>query len=173
MGEEVLGAIRVSRPNMSIMGAEWISSDINEIVYFTQDRTVVAETYGVFKPVATPEDDGLVDIGAVKVVEGALQHKVKDPSFPSGYETLTLDIIIKAHKGNYAIPNSEITEVELKKFFRGTKLIIKTREKHRFFLGIGKTNWYVDGYEGAWKDVGEKFENMLRPIFKERLVVKK
>jgi hypothetical protein len=30
-----------------------------------------------------------------------------------------------------------------------------------------------NGMQGAWKDVGEKYENMLRPIFGDRLLVKK
>jgi hypothetical protein len=33
----------------------------------------------------------------------------------------------------------------------------------------GETKWFA---EGAWQDVGEMYENTLRPIFKDRLIIK-
>ena len=80
------------------------------------------------------------------------------------YRESSMEDVLKADKNNYAIPDSDITKVELKKYVRGTKLNIKTSKKY------GKTKWYAGG---AWKDVGEKYENMLRPIFGDKLSVKK
>jgi hypothetical protein len=147
MSEEVLGIIGVFRPAFA--------RQISETLYFTLDRTVVART---------SSGKGGMLFGAVGAgIEAGLQHREAKKKGEL-YSKLSFEDILKADKNNYAIPNSEITEVELKKYGRGTKLNIKTSKKY------GKTKWYVGG---AWKDVGEKYENMLRPIFKDRLIVKK
>jgi hypothetical protein len=97
--------------------------------------------------------------GVVGVILDAREAKKKEE-----HRELSLEDILKADKNNYAISNSDITEVELKKLWRGTHIQIKTSKKY------GKTKWDV---EGSWKDVGEKYDNMLRPIFGDRLSVKK
>ncbi len=153
MSEDVLGVIKVLRPALM--------RQILETVYFTPDRTVVARTSG---------GKGGILFGAVGgVIEGFLMYEEAKKKGEQ-YSKLSLDDVLKADKNNYAILNSEITEVELKKFGRGTKLNIKTSVKHGSSM-YGETNWYVA--EGGWKEVGEKMENMLRPIFKDRLIVKK
>jgi hypothetical protein len=153
MSEEVLGVIRVFRPAFM--------RQIYETVYFAPDRTVVARTSG---------GKGGMLFGAVGgAIEGALQYEEAKKK-GERYSKLSLEDILKADKNSYAIPNSEIIEVELKKFGRGTKLNIKTSQKHGRSM-YGEAKWYVS--EGAWKDIGEKYENMLRPIFKDRLIVKK
>jgi len=152
MSEEVLGVIKVFRPAFM--------RQIHENLYFTLDRTVVARTSG---------GKGRMLFGAVGgAIEGAIQYQEAKKKGEQ-YSQLSLEDILKADKNNYAISNSEITEVELKKFGKGTKLNIKTSTKHGRAM-YGETKWYV---EGAWKDIGEKHENMLRPIFKDRLIVKK
>jgi hypothetical protein len=88
------------------------------------------------------------------------QHE--DEKKSEQYRKSSLEGVTKAHKNNYAIPNSEITAVELSKYFRNTKLNIKT---HRHY---GKTEWYLGE---QWKEVGETNEKMLRPIFKDKLIV--
>ena len=102
--------------------------------------------------------------GAVGGVVGAVLDARKAKKKDEEQRELSLEDILKADKNNFAIPNSDITEVELKRYVRGTKIEIETSKKY------GKTKWYADG---AWKDVGEKHENMLRPIFGDRLSVKK
>lgn len=153
MGEEILGVIKVFRPAFM--------RQILETVYFTQDRTVVART---------GSGKGGILFGAVGgAIEGFLQYE-ETKKKGEQYGKLSLEDVLKADKNNYAIPNGEISEVELKKFGRGTKLNVKTSVKHGKAM-YGETSWYVA--EGGWKEVGEKMENMLRPIFKDKLVVKK
>lgn len=101
-----------------------------------------------------------LDVLEAKKKKNRERHEAKE------YRELSLEEVLKANKNNYAIPNSDITEVVLKKLWRGAQIEIKTSKKY------GKTLWGVD-VVGSWKDVGEKYENMLRPIFGDRLVVKK
>lgn len=144
MSEEVLNIIRVNRP------AFW--GRIFETLYFTTDRTVVAKTSSLKVGMLF----GVVGAG----IDVALQQH-EDEKRGAQYRKSSLDDIIKAHKSNYAIPNSEITAVELSKYFRNTKLVIKTNRKY------GETKWYLGE---TWKEAGETNEKMLRPIFKDKLI---
>jgi len=147
MSEKVLGTIGVFRPAFM--------KQIAEILFFAPDRTIVAR-----------KGSGGIGMmfGAVGAAAEAVITARKEKKKEKELREFSLEDILNADKNNYAIPNSDITEVELKKYVRGAKLNIKTSKKY------GKAKWYV---EGAWKDVGEKYENMLRPIFGDKLSVKK
>jgi hypothetical protein len=149
MNEEVLGSVKVSR--ITHMGY----GSVREILYFTTDRMVVARISG---------GKGGVLFGAVGgAIEGVQQQKEAEKKGEQ-YNKLSLEDILKADKNNYAVPNSEIIEVELKKDWRAISLNIKTTKKY------GETKWHI---EGLWNDAGEEYGNMLRPIFAEKLIVKK
>ena len=148
MSEEVLGSIKVGR--LTHMGY----GSVNETVYFSPDRTVVARTSGA---------KGGVLFGAIGgAIEGARQQTEAQKK-KEEYSKLPLEDILKADKNNYAVPNSEIIAVELKKDWRVISLNIKTSKKY------GETKWHI---AELWKDAGEKYQNMLRPIFKDKLIVK-
>lgn len=147
MNEKVSRTISVFRPAFM--------RQISEILFFTSARTIVAR--------AGSGGIGMM-FGAVGATAEAVITARKVKKIEKEHHKFSVEDILKADKNNYGIPNSEIEKVELKKFGRGAKLHIKTRKKY------GKTKWYA---RGAWKDVGEKYENMLRPIFGDRLSVKK
>jgi len=157
VSEEVLGVVRAYRPALARI--------IHETLYFTPDRTIVARLSGGKGGVI----GGLLGGAVGGAIGGVLQQREAKKK-EEQYSKVSLESILKADKNNYAIPNSEITEVELKKSGKGTKLNIKTSQKHGKSM-YGETKWHV--FEGAWKDVGQRYENMLRPIFKDRLIVKK
>ena len=133
----------------------------------TQDRVIVARRSSPYLNMSgawTIGVGGVIGI-ALDVLE-AKKKKNRERHEAKEYRELSLEEVLKANKNNYAIPNSDITEVVLKKLWRGVQIQIKTSKKY------GKTLWGVD-VVGSWKDVGEKYENMLRPIFGDRLSVKK
>lgn len=148
MSEEVLCVVPVIRPAFMRI--------INETLYFTSERTVVARTSG---------GKGGMLLGAVG---GLLQYEEARKKGEQ-YSQLALEDILKADKNNYAIPASEVTEIELKKYGKVAKINMKTTSEHGKAM-YGETKWQT---LEAWKDIGEKFENILRTIFKDKLVVKK
>ncbi len=148
LSEEVLCVVPVIRPAFMRI--------INETLYFTPERTVVARTTG--------GKSGML-LGAVG---GILQYEEAKKKGEQ-YNQLALEEILKADKNNYAIPISEVTEIELKKFGKVAKINMKTTTAHGKAM-YGETKWQT---LEAWKDTGEKYENMLRTVFKDKLVVKK
>ena len=143
--EEVLNVINVNRPNY------W--GRIFETLYFTADRTIVART--------SSQKVGML-FGVVGAgIDTALQQH-EDERKRAQYRKSSLDDIVKANKNNYVIPNSDVTAVELSKYYRNTKLVIRTAKNY------GKTEWYLGE---QWKDVGETNAKLLRPIFKDKLIV--
>ena len=78
----------------------------------------------------------------------------------------TLEELLKTNKHNFALRNSEITEIRLKKGWIGIKLEIITSKK--------KYKWGIEGLNNQKKGLKlEDFENMLRPVFEDKLSVKK
>lgn len=195
MSGEVLGFIRVTRTTH--MGFD----KVYENLYLTPDRMVIAQTSVIRKEVqlleiitalvaviggyfvgttvlyplgATIRFEQLQRFGVGLLVAGifllipagitmailgaTVKKKEKE------YSESPLENILKAHTRNYAVPNSEVTEVELKKSAKRTELNIKTSKNY------GETKWSI---REASKDANEKYENMLRPIFKDRLIVMK
>jgi len=156
MGEEVLGVIKVLRPAFARL--------IYETLFFTPDRTIVARLGGGKGGVI----GGLLG-GAVGGAIGGVLEQREAKKKAEQYSEVSLESILKADKNNYAILNSEVTEVELKKYGKVAKINIKTTTKHGKAM-YGETKWQT---MEAWKDVGEKYENMLRTIFKDKLIAKK
>jgi hypothetical protein len=148
LSEEVVGVVPVIRSAFMRI--------ITETLYFTAERTVVAKTSG---------GKSSMLLGAVG---GVLQYQEAKKKGEQ-YSQLSLEDILKADKSNYAIPTSEVTEVELKKYGKVAKINFKTTTQHGKTL-YGETKWQT---LEPWKDTGEKLENMLRSIFKDRLIVKK
>ena len=149
MSEKVLGIIRVFRPAFA--------RQIYEDLFLTPDRVIVARTSGGIGGMLF----GAVG-GAIEGVISAYREKKKE----KGYLELPLEDVLKADKNNFAIPKSEITKVELKKFGRGAKInIITSKKKHK---------WYAAGLIPEKKGVKlEDYENILRPVFGDKLSVKK
>ena len=164
MDEEFLGVIPVFRGGLT---------SVYELLYFTPDGMIVARTRSS-QGVPTGALFGAVGILTEVAIRGIIESKKKKEP-----QELSVEQILKAHKRNYMIPNSDITRVELKirgilRNIVGIKVV--TSKKY------GKTDWQV---LGTWKiDVGkdkvkwkdaciEKCENMLRPIFGDRLSVVK
>jgi hypothetical protein len=85
----------------------------------------------------------------------------------------TLDELFDADERNFAIPYSEITKVELEKKWNGTKLdIITNKKKHKWNVhGIIPEKSPNFPLHRSWKL--EDYENMLRPVFGDKLSVKK
>lgn len=78
----------------------------------------------------------------------------------------TLEELLKTNKHNFAIRNSEITEIRLKKGWIESKLEIITIKK--------KYKWGIEGLNNQKEGLKlEDFENILRPIFGDKLSVKK
>jgi hypothetical protein len=150
MSEEILFTMKVYRAAFG-----W--GQVYENLYFTVDRTVVAKTSS--KKVGLLF--GLIGAG----IDGALQQRAENKK-QELYRKSSLDDIIKENWDNYEIPNSEITAVELKKYFRNIKFNIKPSKKYEH----KKTKWFTGD---TWQEAGETYEHMLRPIFKDKLIVEK
>jgi hypothetical protein len=73
--------------------------------------------------------------------------------------------LLNASEDNYAIPIAEIERVELKKIGVGAFVNIITREKKR--------GWAMQGLAGEEKTWFREYENLLRPVFNDRLVILK
>ena len=156
MSGKVLGIIPVRRPSFA--------RTIGETLYFTSDRVIVARTYSSGLKGMIPGVGVAITLKdarkAEKKAEGILE-------LPEG--------ILKAHKDNYAIPNSEITKVELKKYGKyGAKIHITTsKKKHKWYhLQYGETK------EGKtikleFREYSSDLENILRQAFGDKLSVKK
>ncbi len=76
----------------------------------------------------------------------------------------------RAHACNFAIPNSEVAKVELKSRMR---LNIKTSKKEHKWYGGGLSRGLVLPEREGKLQYPEDYENILRPIFGDRLIVKK
>ena len=150
MNEKVLGVIRANRPTSVRL--------IQETLFFTPDRVVVARTSG-----------GLgMAFGAVAAGLEAYKGIKKEKE----YLELSLQEILEIDKDNFALPYFEITKVELKKgWLKQPKLsIILSREVSK----EKKYEWNLMGLIVPEKGVKfEDYENTLRPIFGDRLSVKK
>ena len=170
MSEKALAIIGVNRPAFM--------RTIMETLVFTPDRVIVARTGkdlmvgGVI--------GGAVGAGVEAVIK-ARKKKTKEQEWKERVKIffeLPLEDILKADKHNFAIPNSEITKVERKSRLRFH--ITTSKKKYKWYSGVvisdpkmvasGDIPWETD-----WKDprLFEDYENVLRPIFGDKLSVKK
>jgi hypothetical protein len=154
VSEKVLGILKAGKPASG--GYKY------KTLFLTPDRVIVART-GKSRMVIAGTLFGAVGAG-IEATVTARKAKKKEK------ETLELPVedILRADKNNYFLSNLEIKEIELKKGGWGRLIglnIITSRKKHK---------WGVRGLVPEKKGVKlEDYENMLRPIFKDRLIVKK
>jgi len=143
MSEEVLGIIQVLKTGFR---------SANQILFVTPDRVIVARKSGA--------SGGL--FGVIGIAIQASKGKKREKE----YLELSPEDVLKADKKNFALPNSEIREVELK--CGGGNLvelkIITSEKKHK---------WLVLPFEVKKEQRTEDCENILRPVFGDRLSVKK
>jgi len=150
MSEKVFGIIKVNRGNT------------RETLFLTPDRVIVARTSGGF--------GGM--FGGIGAVISEYKGKKKEKE----YLELSPESVLTADKKNFAIPKSEITKVELKKRRFGKELNIATsKKKYEWSDKIYEEHkWNVAGLIPEKKDAKlEDYEDILRPIFGEKLSVKK
>lgn len=148
MSEKLLCVIEANRPAFA--------RTIRETLFFTSDRILVAKTSA----------SAGVMFGAL----GAIYDSRATVKKSKEMLDLQLEDVLKAHKDNYAISNSEVTKVELKSRMR---LNIKTNRKEHKWYGGGLSRGLVLPEKEGKLQYPEDYENTLRPIFGERLLVKK
>ena len=143
LSEKVLGIIR----------------RVGELLFLTPDRVVVANCI---------EKSRLGDflnafLGSyVRSSDTYIHSKKKEKE----YLELPLESVLTADEKNFAIPNSEITKVELKKMRVGVELnIITGKKEHK--------SWAKGLIPEKKKAKIEDYEKLLRPIFGDKLSVKK
>jgi hypothetical protein len=165
LSEKVLGAIKVNRPYWGWNIFEW-SSIINEELVFTSDRVLVIRKWSEYVGGSV----GATDV--VTALMGAVSDAIetsesKRRMWEREKQIRTLKELLKADKNNYAIPNTAIQKIEIKS--RKRFHITTTNEKHKWYLTPKKTEWTKSSIH---EDV-RNLENILRPIFGDKLSVKK
>lgn len=154
MGEEVLGVQPLQRPALA--------RTITETLFITPDRIVVARTSGGKGGVIGGLLGGAIG-GAVGGVMQARDAKKKTEQ----YSQISLESILKADKNNYAIPNTDVEKIEIKS--RNRFHITTTKEQHKWYLSPKEAGWTTSSIKEDIKNL----ENILRPIFGDRLSVEK
>ena len=154
MSEEVLGVQPLQRPALA--------RTITETLLITPDRMVVARTSGGKGGAIGGLLGGAIG-GAVGGVLQARDAKKKTEQ----YSQISLESILKADKNNYAIPNAEIQKIEIKS--RNRFHITTTKEQHKWYLSPKEMGWTTSSIKEDIKNL----ENILRPIFGDRLSVEK
>jgi len=149
MSEKVLGIIRVNRPAFA--------RTITETLFFTPDRVIVARTSGGFGGMLF----GVIGAG----IEAAITAR-KGKKKEKEYLELSLESVLKADKNNFAIPNSEVTKIELKS--RRRFHITTSKKKHEWYAGP-----ILPEEKGKKVRYPEDYEDILRPVFGDKLSVKK
>jgi len=149
MSEKIFGIIEANRPAFM--------RTIRETLFFTSDKVIVARTSG---------SSGVM-FGAI----GAIYDSITTTKKAEKMLELPLEDVLKAHKDNYAIPNSEITRVELKSRMRLN--IITSKDKHKWYGGGLSRDLILPEKKEKKVRYPEDYGNMLRPIFGDKLSVKK
>lgn len=153
MSEKVLGAINVW--GSGLFGMK------HQTLFFTEKRIVVAKrggglagTLGIFG-------------GAVTAVAGAAYDSHRAGKKGEELVELSVESILKADKKNFAIDNSELVKVELKKL----AMKVETKKKKYKFIAEG-----IPGMKpkSRWKGIPvEEYVNVLKQcISPEKLVIK-
>jgi hypothetical protein len=141
VSEKVLGIINVFRTIFFGRGT------VLEELYLTADMVIVARIGG-----------GSLLIWPLATWFRAGKKEEKLAEFSVGE-------LLKADKNNFAIFNSEIRKVELKKHGLGAEINIITNEK--------KYEWYVRGIPGKKNAKIEDYEKILELVFPDKLSVSK
>jgi hypothetical protein len=142
--EQVLGIVAVQR---TIIGFARSRRLVYEMWHFGPDRVVV-----------TPTKD-------LHTLGSAVEFYRKQNWIKEG--KLSLERLVRFEEQPFAIPYSEITSVELKKGWLGTtKLKVLCKENIKY---EGNPLWLIEREKAKIED----YENVLRPIFEDKLFVKK
>ncbi|MCW4052686.1 MAG: hypothetical protein NWE78_05725 [Candidatus Bathyarchaeota archaeon] len=153
MSEEASGLIRVLRSGFM--------RNINETLFITPDRVIVART--------SAGKGGFLFGGLGAGIETAYTMSKAEKKTKELLE-ISPDSILTADKNNYAIPSSEITRIDLWKKLGGIRIRIETSDKRTpKWVGMG-THPKTSPKKGF--KIGD-YENILRPVFGEKLFVKK
>ena len=165
MSEDILGIIKVDRPR------KWSGSSIHEVLIITSHRVLAIRKWVEHKGSAIGVSD-IFDGLILSVLDAIKTAQSKKKMAEREKQAKTLEELLKTHRDNFAIANSEIIEVELKgrsahKWWGKRGIItIKTKKK--------KYTWSYGSLIPDKKDVKlEDCENMLRPVFEDKLSVKK
>lgn len=125
MSEKVLCELQVVKP-------AW-SKIIHENLIITSDRTFVIRGWVDHMQAGTyagATDIGSLILGLAEGVSDANKTaKSKKKMRERERYADTPEKLLNADKNNFAIPNSEITQVEMKKCFRGAKIHITTKKE--------------------------------------------
>lgn len=164
MSEKVLGILRAKRWVFSIRPY------VSEFLLFTLDRLIVVRQSAKL-PYYT--------LGATHTdATGILAELLK---------TVKVEEILKSDKHNFAIPNSEITKIELTKSCGEADAVYprgytgSNIDKLRWSLKWINLDVITSRKKYKWNDLDipekkdvelEDYENMLRPVFDDKLSVK-
>ena len=131
---------------------------IFETLLVTSDRLIVARTKGSFMT------GGVV--GALHYMDSAKEAKEKGEALTEA----SPESILNADKDNYAIPKAEIQKIEIRSRIGATLFhTTTTKETHKWFLSAKEMGWTKSSIHEDIKNL----ENILRPIFGDKLSVKK
>ena len=151
-GEKLLGCIRATGPRG------------REVLVFTPNSLFVARlsTRGIFGVNRGEDAIGIAMLFIDMLWDSHTRRKSEERLMAN------LEELLKADKSKFVIPTSEIREVELKKR-PSVHLLCDLK-----IITYGKHEWCVEGLIPEKKDVKlEDYENMLRPVFGDKLSVKK
>ncbi len=146
------------------------SGAYNEVLLFTPNNTIVVREKGKM-PSDVAALFGVVGIFAEAAVAAIRSRKEKgEREKPT---EISVEDILKADKNNYVIPNSDVTEVELK------IPIEHLRKGHGLsFLRIltnkkcaRATRWYGKKYGKEGEARARECEKLLRSVFGDKLSV--
>ncbi len=150
MSEKVLYTINLNRPAFARM--------VRETLFVTPDRLIVAKTSGKGFGVMFGAGGALYD-------QLVTEKKAKEKG--EKLAEISPEDILKSDENNYAIPNADIQKIEVKS--RARFHITTTKKKHKWYLLAKKMEWTKTSIH---EDI-ENLENILRPIFGDKLSVKK
>ena len=140
---EAVGFISVHRNDLV--------SHFFESLYFAEDKVIVLRIAKA----------GFMKYGLGDVISGWYRARDQDKNLAK----LPPEEALKSNENNYFIPFSEITKVELKKFGFGAILTILTNQK--------EYSWDARGLPDVSKPKFGDYEEVLRRIFSEKLMVKR
>ena len=141
MSSKPLGIIGVIR----FVG--WTRLQVYEALYFTDDKVIVARTATGFH----------LKWGAINAIIGYYTAKQQEENM----ESMSVEEVLNSDENSFAIPYSQIEEIELKRFLGAAKLRLTVNGK--------KYRWDVRGIPHIKKYKVSDVKSILRPIFEEKL----